>query len=76
VLTPADYNELWDWALNVETPPRHRYLLISLLVERANLQEQLSASPRPLLDVICPCGDSGKPGHPLRGYCSKGIGGV
>jgi hypothetical protein len=26
--------------------------------------------------VGCPCGNSESPGHPVNGYCARGIGGV
>ena len=78
MLTPADYSELWDLTKSVYLTPRLRDLVARLLVERAELHERLAAAKAPLpgVRVACPCGDSGKPGHPVEGYCRKGIGGL
>lgn len=77
-LTPDDFNLLWDLTKSVYLTPPQRQALTLLLVERAELANAVVSSSRPLpgFSVACPCGDSGKPGHPVEGYCRKGIGGV
>lgn len=77
-LTTADYNDLWNLTRSVYLTPDLQEKLTALLLERAELQEKLVSSKLPKLgfQIACPCGDSGKPGHPVEGYCRKGLGGV